>query len=189
MAEDRYATQYRLGNALRRRVKVAPEAFYPLDWWGWAAAEPVQEAGALTLRRWRPPGEARHWTLAHRRSLIVPTGAPPALSASQPPAPAGLERDWRIAAAVDALVPEPDGFVALCPRGPIVPEWMRLLPFALRSSSLFVVTDRELCAAWEAAEAPPAPHPALRVRRTRHLGWPIVVVYPELAEGAAPALE
>jgi hypothetical protein len=176
-AEERYAIQYRLGNALRQRVKVVPETVYPDEWWGWSFARPVQETASLALLRWQAPGDSRRWTLARRRSVAPRFGGQRPPSESIPP-PETLTRHWRIASAIDALVAGPDGFVAVCPRSGPAPEWLRLLPFALRSSSLFVVTDRALCDGWAAGEAAPSPGPEVRIHRGRHLGWPVVAVFP-----------
>ncbi len=181
--EERYATQYRLGNALRQRVKVVPEDLYPADWWGWAFAQPVEETTSLTLWRWQPPGDSRAWTLARPRRGPEEAGRRSAL-ASAPPLPASLERGWWIAAEIDARVAAPDGFVAVCQRAGSVPEWLRLLPFALRSSSLFVVRDPGLCDGWAAAGTVESAAPGVRLRRGHHLGWPILAVFPdEVAPG------
>lgn len=177
-AEERYAIQYRLGNALRQRVKVVPQTLYPENWWGWSFARRVQETASLALLRWQPPGDSRRWTLA------LPSSSAPRSLGRQPPGesmppPETLARQWRIASRIDALVAGPDGFVAVCPSPGPAPEWLRLLPFALRSSSLFVISDRALCDGWAVGEAVPSPDPEVRIHRGRHLGWPVLAVFPE----------
>lgn len=181
--EDRYRTLYRLGNALRSRVKVAPAALYPRDWWGWACLEAGIEADEYALFRWQCAGApaqvvlalSRHHPRAH--PLLELAAGERGL---RPPMPAAVAGAWERARRLDAEVRRPDGFlVAFLARGPEA-EWLRALPFVARTSSLFIVPGAESAtvrselekgralAVWEVA--------GCALRQVSYLGYEVTVV-------------
>jgi hypothetical protein len=167
---------YRLGNAARRRVKVAPGALYPPDWFGFGTLEPAGEVGDLRLLRTTLPGRDGSWVIAVDRDAPLPAAGGPAGRAAPPPA-ADLARAWRIAEAIAGAARPPDGLVAALADPRPEAEWLRLLPFAARTTSLFIL-DR-----LEPAVAPLFAGPAdgrsldgLVLVERRHLHWPVLVV-------------
>ncbi len=186
-AEDRGRTAYRLGNALRRRVKVVPRSLYPVDWWGFEDLRFVALREEFALFRLGPPG-AGDDAIASLGDAVValarddpraeelrrgPTGGGP------PPGGAELARALARARGLERWVEGPDGFlVAFGGRGESA-EWLRLLPFAVGTSGLFVVpagAGTDLRAALAAGPVLARGEvEGLAVWRTVHLGRRVVV--------------
>lgn len=138
-AARRYGIQYHLGNALRKRVKVVPQSLYPARWWGFRGLSHVVDAGPYSLFTLPlPPGGESVLALRRGDPRIVrlrrraPVRAPP-------PPTATLARAVRIAGGLDAEVEGPDGFLVVLAAG----DWVRMLPFAVRTSSLFLPAPDE----------------------------------------------
>jgi hypothetical protein len=172
-ASRRYEVQYRVGNAIRRRIKVAPAALYPARWPGFAGLAPAGEVGDVRLFRTSLPGRGGSWLIAIDRDAPLPGDA----AGGAVPAPADLARAWATADAIAAAARLPDGFVAaLADPGPEA-EWLRLLPFAARTTSLFIVDPAEPGLAALFADAPEGrPLDGLRLVERQHLHWPVLVV-------------
>lgn len=182
--EERYRDQTRLGNALRRRVKPAPAALYPPNWWGWRRLEPLQPVGGHVLARWRWNGES--WLVAGPRG-----GGGMAASALAADPPPDVAAQWSLAVAVGAGAERPDGLLAVFADPERDGEWLRLLPFAAETSSLFVLTDP----AEQRALLPQLPAEGARRRlggleiwRSRFKGWPVEVVRSDAARERLEAL-
>ena len=148
----RWRPIYRLGNALRRRVKIAPPALYPNDWWGWDCLGQDLEVDEYVLAHWSCPGTPVSAVMAWSRRLppkvatrqrnarAVATGA------SRPvfPFPADEAADWERARQLAAKVERDDGFlVAYLGRGPAT-AWLRALPFVARTTGLVITPRRGL---------------------------------------------
>jgi hypothetical protein len=175
--EERYRDQTRLGNALRRRVKPVPAGLYPPGWWGWRHLAPLPPVGGHALARWRWNGGS--WLVAGARG-----GAPvtPAPLATDPPA--DVARQWSLAVEVAAAAERPDGLLAVLADPERDGEWLRLLPFAAETSSVFVLTEP----AEQRALLPQLPALGARRRlgdlemwRSRFKGWPVAVVQSDAA--------
>ncbi len=127
--EVRYRDQTRLGNALRLRVKPVPAELYAADWWGWGFLEPLPSVAGRRVARWRWKGD----------SWIVIDPPPLPVTARNPPDDVGDE--WSLAAEMARPVATPDGLLAVLGDPAIDGGWLRLLPFAAGTSSLFVIVD------------------------------------------------
>jgi hypothetical protein len=135
---NRYDPQYQLGNALRRRVQWVGEELYPPGWWGWSNRRFVGAGDRYVFFRLRLP-------MRQRATLVAFAAGDPAWRAlaarpSSAPAPprTALEQTEQLASRVEAALGPGDGFVAVIANAS--DERLRLLPFALRTSSLFVLT-------------------------------------------------
>ena len=193
-AGDRSRMQYGLGNALRKRVKMVPAALYPPTWPGWAWTRRAGEVRGIELWWWSPSG-TRRWLIAvpHPPGVAIRSaavrradGRPLGADRSAPaPSTAALARRWRralgVGAALDALTDGVDGILA-AERGDLADEWLRLLPFATRTSSFLVLRS---------GEAPPRDRLLLRragiaAWASRYRGRPVVVIGASGAEPPAP---
>jgi hypothetical protein len=138
----RHATQLRLGAALHRRVQAVPEDLYPANWWGWRRTRFVGRGDRYVFFRVRLPVRQQANLVAFadddpawrrlRHRLAAPAARPPASS---------LAAIDRLSARLQALFGPGDPFVALI--GEATDERVRLLPFTLTTSSLFVFTGEE----------------------------------------------
>ena len=142
--EGRWRPVYRLGNALRRRVKVAPPALYPNDWWGWNCLGQSLEADEYVLAHWSCPGAPTAAVMAWSRRLPPRVAerqrAARAVGASRPdsPFPPAEAAGWERARLLAAELERPDGFlVAYRDRGTATAS-LRALPFVARTSSLVI---------------------------------------------------
>jgi hypothetical protein len=148
----RWRPIYRLGNALRRRVKVAPPALYPNDWWGWDCLGQDLEADEYVLAHWSCPGAPVSAVMAWSRRLPPKVAARQrdaravATGARRPviPFPVDEAADWERARHLAAEVERDDGFlVAYLGRGPAT-AWLRALPFVARTTGLVITPRRGL---------------------------------------------
>jgi hypothetical protein len=171
----RYRTMTRLGNALRKRVKLVP-ADYLDPYWPLLALEP---AGAVTadyeLFRVRLPGLSGSWLLAvdGRGALRGRLAALAGRSPATPPT-ARLARGRDTAEAIRGFVAGHDGFVALVPFRRRADLSQLYLPFLLETTELYVAEPGEgreildrLAGAPTIAEAR---FGLATVRRTEYLG-------------------
>jgi len=185
----RYRTMTRLGNALRKRVKLVP-ADYFAPYWPLLALEP---AGAVTadyeLFRVRLPGLPGSWLLAvdghgalrSRLAALMDRsmGRSPSMPPAAPPA-ARLERARDTAEAIRGFVAGHDGFVALIPFRPRADLAQLYLPFLLETTELYVAEPgggKDMLALLAGAPAiAEARFGLARVRRTEYLGRPTSLI-------------
>ncbi len=135
----RYRTMTRLGNALRKRVKLVP-ADYLDPYWPLLALEPAGEVTAdYAIFRARLPGLRASWLLAVdgrgplRARLAALAGRVPA---AIPPGQLARGRDT--ARAIRRFVAGSDGFVALIPFRRRADLSQLYLPFLLETTELYV---------------------------------------------------
>lgn len=124
---DRYRMITRIGNALRKRVKVVPRSWME-PWWGWMRMERVGAIGEDGVYRVWLPGRAESW-------ILVVAGAPP----SYPPPRANPPPSRGEGRSAEAVVEELrgwDGYVALVPGEP--QPWQLYLPFLVETTELYV---------------------------------------------------
>ncbi|HET9225652.1 MAG TPA: hypothetical protein VFR31_03235, partial [Thermoanaerobaculia bacterium] len=112
---DRYTVVTRMGDVLRKRVKVVPRSWLE-PWWGWMRMERLGEIGEEEVYRVWLPGRAESWV------VVGPLTPGPSPIPSLPPGEGGRLAD-RIVTELDGW----DGYVALVPgeRHP----WQLYLPF------------------------------------------------------------
>jgi len=177
----RYRTMTRLGNALRKRVKLVPADYFD-PYWPLLSLEP---AGAVTadyeLFRARLPGLPGSWLLAvdGRGALRSRLAALAGRIPSAPPA-ARLARARGTAEAIRGFVAGHDGFVALIPFRRRADLAQLYLPFLLETTELYVAEPgggREMLALLSGAPAiAEARFGLARVRRTEYLGRPTSLI-------------
>ncbi len=136
----RYRTLTRLGNALRKRVKVVPAGYFD-PYWPLLTLEP---AGSVTadyeLFRVHLPGLSGSWLLAVdgrgplRPRLAALAGRPAAVALS-----GRLARGRDTAEAIRRCVDGDDGFVALIPFRRRADLSQLYLPFVLPTTELYVI--------------------------------------------------
>jgi hypothetical protein len=197
----RYRTMTRLGNALRKRVKLVPADYFD-PYWPLLAVEP---AGAVTadyeLFRVRLPGLSGSWLLAvdgrgalrsRLAALVERSTGRPASAPSSAPASAPADRLARARGTAEAIrrfVAGHDGFVALIPFRRRADLAQLYLPFLLDTTELYVAEPGGgkdilslLAGAPTIAEAR---FGRARVRRTEYLGRPTSLIS-YLPEGSVP---
>jgi hypothetical protein len=181
----RYRTMTRLGNALRKRVKLVPADYFD-PYWPLLALEP---AGAVTadyeLFRARLPGLPGSWLLAVdgrgalRSRLGALVGRSTGRIASAPPA-AQMSRARGTAEAIRGFVAGHDGFVALIPFRRRADLAQLYLPFLLETTELYVAAPgggKDMLALLAGAPASAEARFGLaRVRRTEYLGRPTSLI-------------
>lgn len=119
-APDRYRTITRLGNALRKRVKVVPRSWLE-PWWGWMRMERLGAIGEEEVHRVWLPGTADSWVLVGE----VEAGE------------GGRGREGlRLARAIVEELQGWDGYVALIAGEPH--PWQLYLPFLVETTELYV---------------------------------------------------
>jgi 4-amino-4-deoxy-L-arabinose transferase-like glycosyltransferase len=137
----RYRTVTRLGNALRKRVKFVPAAYFQA-YWRWIGLQPLGTlAGDYAVYRARLPNLDRTWIVAVAaqgplRPRLDDLAARP--SGGKPAASPRLRRSLREAAAVQGFVAGSDGFVALVPFRRRRHLSQLFLPFLLKTTELYV---------------------------------------------------
>lgn len=139
----RYRTITRLGNALRKRVKYVPRAWF--DPWGdRIGVTPLGKIEKNPIYRARLPGSRDSWVLV--------TPAPPTWSDSNPPPPRGEGRFGGAEEIVERLRGW-DGYVALVP-GEQPEPWQLYLPFLVETTELYAAEpgqERQIVEIFEAA--------------------------------------
>lgn len=188
---DHYVTQHRLGDALRRRVQWVAQGLYPPEWWGWRGSRLLGEADAFAFFRVALPLPP-----PHDSALIAFDRDDPAWHAllntpshvASRPGRRAIARARRFAAALERRLPPGDPFVTVI--GERDDERLRLLPFQLRTSSLFVFAGDEA----EAALAEHARNPARSVGNadgvplfeTQLWGWKTLLAVAPRKSAAGP---
>jgi hypothetical protein len=139
---DRYWTVTRIGNALRKRVKVVPRSWLE-PWWGWLRTERLGEIGEDDVYRVYLPGMTDSWV------IVGPLKLNPPPIPSLPP-----EKGGRLATRIVEELQGWDGYVALVPgEGPPKP-WQLYLPFLVETTELYVPEpdqEREILRIFDAA--------------------------------------
>lgn len=123
-APDRYRTITRLGNALRKRVKVVPRSWLE-PWWGRMRMERLGAVGEDEVHRVWLPGMAESWV------MVGPLTPGPSPIPSLPPGEGG-----RLAERIVAELEGWDGYVGLVPGEPH--PWQLYLPFLVETTELYV---------------------------------------------------
>lgn len=121
---DRYRTITRIGNALRKRVKVVPRSWME-PWWGWMRMKRVGAIGEDAVYRVWLPGRNESWVVV---GPLTPVLSP---IPSLPPGEGGRQ--------AEAIVEELkgwDGYVALIAGAP--EPWQLYLPFLVETTELYV---------------------------------------------------
>ena len=121
---DRYRTITRLGNALRKRVKVVPKSWME-PWWGWLRMERLGRIGEDGVYRAWLPGREESWV------VVGPLTPIPSPIPSLPPGEGG-----RVATAIVEELKGWDGYVALVAGEPH--PWQLYLPFLVGTTELYV---------------------------------------------------
>lgn len=140
---DHGETVYRLGDALRRRVQWMPAELYPASWWGWRDRRFLGEADAYAFFGVPLPLPQRATLVAFDRddpAWRALRDAPPPLDGGRP-SPQRLAAISGLGRRLDGWAGAGDPFVAVI--GAAGDEQLRLLPFVMRTSSLFVLTGDE----------------------------------------------
>jgi hypothetical protein len=127
---DRYWTVTRIGNALRKRVKVVPRSWME-PWWGWLRMERLGEIGEDGVYRAWLPGMTDSWVIVGPLTDIFSQSPSPI--PSLPPGEGG-----RLAGRIVEELKGWDGYVALVPgEGPPRP-WQLYVPFLVETTELYV---------------------------------------------------
>ena len=182
-AADRYRTLSRLGNALRKRVEYVPRSLYPPDWWGFAGLSFVARRDEYALFQLAVPevGESAVLALA-RDDPRVEELRSGALAPAPPPPGDEVARAIAREHGLEHWLEGPNGMLAVFAERGEQPEWLRLLPFVVHTSNLFVLPEGERSQLLAAFAAGPVLASGevedLAVLRTVYLGWRVVVVLP-----------
>lgn len=140
---DRATTTRRLGDALRRRVQWMPAELYPPSWWGWRNRRFLGAADGYAFFRVPLPLPQRATLVAFDRDdsawRRLRSEALPRESAR--PSQERLARMGRLAGGLETWAGPGDPFVVII--GADDDERLLLLPFLMRTSSLFLLTDEE----------------------------------------------
>jgi hypothetical protein len=125
---DRYRTITRLGNALRKRVKVVPKSWLE-PWWGWLRTERLGAIGEDGVYRVGLPGMTESWVVVGPLAPVPSPIPPPAFGRP-------LGGGGRLAARIVEELKGWDGYVALVPGEP--QSWQLYLPFLVETTELYV---------------------------------------------------
>jgi hypothetical protein len=125
---DRYRTITRLGNALRKRVKVVPRSWLE-PWRGWMRMERLGKIGEEDVYRVRLPGMTDSWVVVGPLTNIFSQSPSPI-----PSLPPGEE--GRLARQIVEELRGWDGYVALVAGEP--QAWQLYLPFLVETTELYV---------------------------------------------------
>jgi|GEM_PF-6253510 len=200
--KDRYRTQYRLGGAVRKRVKWVPAMLYPESWPGWRGLRwrvAFDEYEVFELRL--PSFERSHLVAAarggevaaklHRRAGTRPEaldpGAPRRPLPVEERVPPGWETALATARRLDGLTGRDPAFLTVLADRDATRDdaWLRLLPFVAHTTSLFILDGEraaDVRAQMEAQEARTTGEimtkgsASLTVRRAKVGGWRTLVV-------------
>jgi hypothetical protein len=138
---NRYWTVTRMGNALRKRVKIVPRSWLE-PWWGWMRMERLGVIGADDVYRVWLPGRRDSWV------IVGPLTSVPSPIPSLPPGEGG-----RLAERIVEELKGWDGYVALVP-GDLRP-WQLYLPFLVETTELYVPEPDQVAEILRIFEAAP----------------------------------
>ncbi|HVG10768.1 MAG TPA: glycosyltransferase family 39 protein [Thermoanaerobaculia bacterium] len=143
---DRYLTVNRIGNALRKRVKVVPRSWME-PWWGWMRMERLGAIGEEDVYRVWLPERAESWV------VVGPlTPGPSPIPSPIPSLDAG--EGGRLAERIVEELKGWDGYVALVPGAGPPRTWQLYLPFLVETTELYVPQpgqEKEILAIFDAA--------------------------------------
>lgn len=125
---DRYRTMTRIGNALRKRVKVVPRSWLE-PWWGWMRMERLGEIGEDEVYRVWLPGRNESWVVVGPLTPVPSPTSPPAFGRP-------MGEGGRLADAIVKELKGWDGYVALVAGAP--EPWQLYLPFLVETTELYV---------------------------------------------------